>query len=146
MKKKRQNKTKQIKRYKTKYEYVLPQDEQQLITDAIAHGHIDGIRDGINDKSSTDVETQARMKCEQLKMATKAEYVTNDFEYFTRVFASVYAKSYFEKQQRFKANNSLYKADLKAVHDAGGWQAAYQVYREHTGQLTEFLGRLMGVR
>src|SRR5690348_16758344 len=96
-----------------KYEYVLPQDNERLAIDATVFAGLDAIKDGLNMISREVIEEKARRVCEQVKAATKAQYVSNDIDAFNQIIIEAYTNMYLAKQKNYRADITNHQQEVE---------------------------------
>jgi len=116
-----------------KYEYVLPEDITRLSIDAIVYAGLDAIHDGPTLMSREVVEEKARRICEQFKTATKAQYVSNDFDAFKQIVLGNYVIMYFEKQKIYKNDITAHQKEVELAKKYGDqFKVYYCMFVEKT--------------
>lgn len=115
-----------------KFEYYLPGDDNQVMIDAIAMGSLICTRDYATQPTlAREAITEiARVGCEQLKVHTTAQELTNKFEYFLGLWTRHFTEAYLNQQDRYKLDRGLYARDKAAVEQVG-WVRAYVLKKEN---------------
>lgn len=130
---------------KKKYEYFLPDDAVKVTIDAIALAQIICMRDfaGALTLAREAVAEVSRVGCEQMKTTTRAEELTNKFEFFLGLWTAHFTKAYLDQQTRYQQDHARYLRDKKVL-DEIGMERSFVLKQEALARAADSLQAMMG--
>ena len=114
---------------KQHYEYLLPRDDGRVAADAAVSGSIAAIQDGITEYTPVELDVRALIVCEQMKRATKARHISDDFYAFCETFKDNFIRNYTTKQKMFLNEETSLLKHIQEVNQMGGYEAAFKQMR-----------------
>lgn len=100
------------------YQYVIPRDEDRVITESVALGSVCALRDYPEYKSRDQLDTEARAALVKSRMQ-KHTALTNDFAALCSVYIPHFIYGYENTMQKYSTDPSRWEENKALLADHG---------------------------